>query len=193
LPGRGDHLQAYANDIILFGRRRGSGESIWDIKQKIGLVSFELQLGYRADISALSVVVSGFYDSIGLYRPAGAQQKQAAFGWMASLGVDHLAPRPFAHLSQGEQRMVLLARAMVKRPLLLMLDEPCQGLDPLNRRMVLGVVEVIGRQAQTQILLVTHFDDEMPGCVSHILRLGGGLDGVAARRSQTVRGIRRKL
>lgn len=188
----GDHLQAYANDLFLFGRRRGSGESIWDIKQKIGLVSFELQVGYRADISALSVVVSGFYDSIGLYRTAGPQRQQAAFGWMASLGVDHLAPNPFAHLSQGEQRMVLLARAMVKRPLLLVLDEPCQGLDPLNRRMVLGVVEAIGSQAQTQILLVTHFDEEMPDCIGHILRLGGGMAAENVHRSQTVRGIRRK-
>jgi len=188
----GDHLQAYANDIFLFGRRRGSGESIWDIKQKIGLVSFELQVGYRADISALSVVISGFYDSIGLYRSAGPKQQQASFGWMTSLGVEHLARKPFAHLSQGEQRMVLLARAMVKTPLLLVLDEPCQGLDPSNRRMVLGVVEVIGRQAQTQILLVTHFDKEMPGCISHILRIGGDLATGASYRSQTVRDIRRE-
>jgi molybdate transport system ATP-binding protein len=188
----GDHLQAYANDIFLFGRRRGSGESIWDIKQKIGLVSFELQVGYRADISALSVVISGFYDSIGIYRSAGPKQQQAAFGWMTSLGVEHLARKPFAHLSQGEQRMVLLARAMVKTPLLLVLDEPCQGLDPSNRRMVLGVVEVIGRQAQTQILLVTHFDKEMPGCISHILRIGADLATGASYRSQTVRDIRRE-
>jgi molybdate transport system ATP-binding protein len=88
--------------------------------------------------------------------------------------------------------MVLLARAMVKTPLLLVLDEPCQGLDPSNRRMVLGVVEVIGRQAQTQILLVTHFDKEMPGCISHILRIGADLATGASYRSQTVRDIRRE-
>jgi molybdate transport system ATP-binding protein len=171
----GDHLQAYANEIYLFGRRRGSGESIWEIKEKIGLVSFELQVGYRAEIAALSVVVSGFYSSIGLYRIAEREQRRAALGWMALLGIEDLAPKPFAHLSQGQQRMVLLARAMVKRPLLLLLDEPCQGLDPSNRRMVFEVIEAIGRQAGTQILLVTHFESEMPDCIRHVLRLGGGL------------------
>ena len=177
----GDHLQAYANDIWLFGRRRGSGESIWEIKEKIGLVSFALQVGYRADISALSVVVSGFYSSIGLYRIADAKQRRAALGWMASLGIEDLAPKPFVHLSQGQQRMVLLARAMVTQPLLLLLDEPCQGLDPVNRRMVFDVVEAIGRQGRTQILLVTHFEDELPRCIRHILRLGGGLAVVEGR------------
>jgi molybdate transport system ATP-binding protein len=100
---------------------------------------------------------------------------------MASLGIEHLAPKPFVHLSQGQQRMVLLARAMVTQPLLLLLDEPCQGLDPVNRRMVFDVVEAIGRQGRTQILLVTHFEDELPGCIRHILRLGGGLAVVEAR------------
>ena len=189
----GDHLQAYANEISLFGRRRGSGESIWQIKEKIGLVSFELQVGYQVDISALSVVVSGFYSSIGLYRIADRKRRRAAFGWMASLGIEHLAPKQFAHLSQGQQRMVLLARAMVKGPLLLLLDEPCQGLDPFNRRMVFDVVEAIGRQARTQILLVTHFENEIPGCIHHILRLGGGLPVFAARGLRTDNNVRKEV
>lgn len=188
----GDHPQAYANEIFLFGRRRGSGESIWDIKEKIGLVSFEFQVAYRADISALSVVVSGFYDSIGIYRIAGADQKKAAYACMAGLGIGALAQEPFAHLSQGEQRMVLLARAMVKRPLLLALDEPCQGLDPLNRRMVLDLVDAIGGQAQTQILLVTHYENEILPCISHILRLKEGAATVLpAGRFQSVTDVGR--
>ena len=142
-----DNPQAYANRIYLFGRRRGSGESIWDIKQRIGIVSSEFQIRYRKPITAFEVVLSGFFDSVGLYRHASAGQKQMAEQWMAVLGIAHKSDKIFNQLSYGEQRMVLLARAMVKMPLMLILDEPCQGLDRTNRHRILEAIDIIGRRS----------------------------------------------
>ncbi len=165
-----DNPQAYANRIYLFGRRRGSGESIWDIKQRIGTVSSEFQIRYRKPIAAFEVVLSGFFDSIGLYRHASARQKQTAEQWMAVLGIAHKSDKTFNQLSYGEQRMVLLARSMVKMPLILILDEPCQGLDRTNRQRILDAIDVIGRHSGTHILYVTHYPDEIPACITHLLQ-----------------------
>ncbi len=164
-----DHLQAYANDIRLFGVQRGSGESVWDIKRRLGVVSAAVQLGHRVDISARQVVMSGFFDSVGLFRRCTADQRRTADQWIGHLGIGHLADRPFAQLSHGEQRMTLIARAMVKSPLLLVLDEPCQGLDPANRMMVLDLMERIGNRTGTHLLYVTHYPEEMLPCITHIL------------------------
>jgi molybdate transport system ATP-binding protein len=163
----GDQLQAYANEIYLFGRRRGSGESIWDVKQRVGLVSSEFQLNYRKSLSALNVVLSGFFDSVGLYRHASLQQCRVAHQWLRRLGLTHLHERLFEHLSYGERRLILLARALVKAPDLLVLDEPCQGLDPANRRNVLARIDAIAAHSATQLLYVTHFSEELPACITH--------------------------
>jgi molybdate transport system ATP-binding protein len=165
----GDHPQAYANDIRLFGRPRGSGESIWEIKQRIGLVSSEFQIRYRKSVSALEAVVSGFFDSVGLYRRAAPDQISAARRWLAALGMADKADRPVTHLSCGEQRLILIARAMVKCPDLLILDEPCQGLDTANRDRVLGLAEAIGNRTGTNLIFVTHHPEEVPGCITHML------------------------
>jgi molybdate transport system ATP-binding protein len=167
----GDHPQAYANEIYLFGKRRGSGESIWDIKKQLGIVSAEFQIRYRKPITAAEVILSGFFDSVGLYHHGTAAQKEIAGQWIDIFQIRHLARRPFSRLSYGEERIVLLARAMVKFPLLLILDEPCQGLDRNNREKILNLVEHIGRHRQTHILYVTHHADELPDCITHILQL----------------------
>ncbi len=165
-----DNPQAYANQIYLFGQRRGSGESIWDIKQRIGMVSSEFQIRYRKPIAAFEVVLSGFFDSVGLYRHASAQQKQKAEQWMAVLGIAHKSDKTFNQLSYGEQRMVLLARSMVKMPLILILDEPYQGLDRANRQRILDAIDIIGRHSGTHIIYVTHYPDEIPACITHMLQ-----------------------
>jgi molybdate transport system ATP-binding protein len=165
-----DNPQAYANRVYLFGRRRGSGESIWDIKQRIGMVSSEFQIRYRKPIAAFEVVLSGFFDSVGLYRHASAEQRQKAEQWMAVLGIAHKSDKTFNQLSYGEQRMVLLARSMVKMPLILILDEPCQGLDRINRQRILEAIDVIGRHSGTHIIYVTHYPDEIPACITHMLQ-----------------------
>ena len=132
----GDNLQAYANDIYLFGKRKGSGETVWDIKKKIGFVSSGLQIHYRKQILAHDVILSGFFDSIGLYRHATPEQQLIAQGWIETLGISEKSKKRFNQLSYGEKRLILIARAMVKSPPLLIMDEPCQGLDKENRKMI---------------------------------------------------------
>ena len=166
----GDNPQAYANDIYLFGRRRGSGESIWSIKQRIGFISTEFQIHYRKQMRVLDVVVSGFYDSVGLYRQADPEKMKIAKQWIKLFEIGNLSAENFERLSYGEQRMVLLARAVVKSPLLLILDEPCQGLDPVNRKKMLGLFDLIGRTGRTQLIYVTHYPEEIPACITHVLQ-----------------------
>jgi molybdate transport system ATP-binding protein len=167
----GENPQAYANNISLFGRRRGSGETIWEIKKNIAFVSSEFQLRYRKKIRAYDVILSGFFDSVGLYRYASAKQHEIARQWIEDLGVAEKSERIFDQLSYGEKRLILIARAMVKSPILLILDEPCQGLDRGNRRMVLDRIEYIGAHTHTGLLYVTHHSNEIPPCITHILRL----------------------
>jgi molybdate transport system ATP-binding protein len=167
----GDNPQVYANNVYLFGKRRGSGESIWDIKKRIGVVSSELQVHYRKRIRVSDVVLSGFHDSIGLYRRSNGQELSVAKHWMKALGIHDKADLWFDQLSYGQKRMVLLARSMVKLPTLLVLDEPCQGLDTLNRRMILDIIDYIGKETKTNLLYVTHHPDEIPSCITNVLRL----------------------
>ncbi len=139
---------------------------------KHGRVSPHLQVSYRLDLRVFDVVVSGFFDSVGLYHRPTEQQRAAAREWIDLLGITDLSDRLFSRLSYGERRLVIIVRALVKQPELLALDEPCQGLDPVNRRRVLAMVDRIGFDTPTQILYVTHQQDEMPGCVTNVLRLG---------------------
>ena len=173
----GDNPQAYANEIYLFGKRRGTGESIWDIKQKIGLISSEFQIRYRKALKALDVVLSGFFDSVGLYRRCTAAQRRIAMQWIEFLQLADRSDKLFNQLSYGEQRLILLARAMVKLPLVLILDEPCQGLDRTNRQMVLSLIDAIATTQKTHILFVTHYPNEIPDCITHILRFEKSVRG----------------
>ena len=169
----GDHLQAYANEIKIFGRAKGSGETLWEIKKRIGIVSSELQVQYRKKMSAYDVIASGFYDSIGLYRQPTPEQKKEADRWVAVMRLEDLAGEPYHHLSYGQRRMILLARAMAKSPMLLIVDEPCHGLDIPNRLRILNLLEKIGR-TRTQILYVTNHREEILDCISHVLQLEKG-------------------
>lgn len=170
----GNNLQAYANDITLFGRRRGSGESIWDIKRNIGFVTPHLQAQYDASITAREVILSGFFDSIGLYRRHTADQEDRYHELAGRLCILHLGETRFDRLSSGERTLVLIARAAVKVPKLLMLDEPCQGLDPERRNQIIAAVDTIGSEPVTDIIYVTHRADELPTCITHSLDLSVG-------------------
>jgi len=167
----GDNLQVYANDVHLFGKRRGEGESIWDIRRRIGVVSPELQLRYRKPVRVREVVLSGFFDSIGLYHRPNPEQEAIADRWLEVLGMTDLADRLFTRTSYGEKRLALIARAMVKSPELLILDEPCQGLDGANRERVLALMEEIGERTETGLIYITHHAEEMIRCICHILKL----------------------
>ena len=169
-----DNPQGYVNDITLFGRRRGSGESIWEIKRRIGWVAPELQRHYLPSSPCLRVVCSGFFDSVGLYRDSTAEQRAAARQWLRALADEDLADRPFGAVSAGEQRLVLLARALVKTPALLLLDEPCQGLDSDHRRRILHLLDALCLQTSIALVYVTHHPDEMPLAITHLLELDRG-------------------
>ncbi len=167
----GEHPQAYANEIYLFGKRRGSGESAHEIKQRVGLCSAEFQINYRKSILGLDVVLSGFFDSIGLYRRADQKQRKSAEHWLRRLKMSHLSQQRFDNLSYGERRALLLVRALVKSPDILALDEPCQGLDPANRHKIIALLDDICHNSSTQLLMITHHAGDLPKCISHKLEM----------------------
>ncbi len=170
----GDNLQSYSNEVFIFGRKRGSGESIWEIKKMIGIVSPELQFQYRKNVRAIDVVCSGFHDSIGLYRSCSADQDVTATKWIKMLAIENLVDQSFEQLSYGQRQLVLIARAMVKSPVLLILDEPCDGLDTVNRTRLLEITEYIGRHTDTNLIYVTHRENEVLPCITHRLKLDRG-------------------
>ena len=166
-----DNPQSYACDVSLFGRKRGTGESIWDIKKHIGYVSPEMHRAYLKNLPAIDIVASGLHDSIGLYVHPKPEQRETCLHWMKVFGIAHLSDRPFLKMSSGEQRLVLLARAFVKDPELLILDEPLHGLDTFNRRKVKRIIdEFCSREGKT-LMMVTHYEEELPSCIDHRLQL----------------------
>lgn len=166
-----DNPQSYACDITLFDRKRGSGESIWEIKKHIGYVSPEMHRAYLKNIPAIDIVASGLHDSIGLYKRPKEEDRAVCLFWMDIFGVKQLADRSFLQLSSGEQRLVLLARAFVKDPELLILDEPLHGLDLYNRRLVKDVIETFCHRNDKTMIMVTHYKEELPACITDSLYL----------------------
>ncbi|WP_084735716.1 molybdate ABC transporter ATP-binding protein ModF [Vibrio mytili] len=156
----GDHPQCYSNDIHIFGKKRGSGESIWEIKQHIGMVSSALHLQYRVNCTALEVIISGFYDSIGVYSQPTKKEVEIAKEWLDILHMNQYKKTSFRQLEYGQQRLLLIARAIVKQPTLLILDEPYQGLDFLGRRLVKNTLELIARENLSQLLYVSHYQED---------------------------------
>jgi molybdate transport system ATP-binding protein len=156
----GDHPQAYSNDLHLFGRRRGSGETVWDIKKNVGVVSSRLHRDYRVGGSVEDVLLSGLFDSIGVYHKPEPSQRARARAWLdwLELGVEPGAA--YRELSFGQQRLVLIARAAIKVPPLVVMDEPTSGLDPDNRERALELIASLCTQHQSTVLMVTHRDDE---------------------------------
>ncbi len=165
----GDNHKAYGQDITLFGIRRGSGESVWDIKQKYGKLDTQLHLNYVRGMRVVEVAVSGFFDTIGLYDDWGDQQRDIADQWLAALGLADYSRESFDALSFGLQRMVLLARAMVKSPIILLLDEPTLGLDGHHRRLMLRAIDHIAANSDTRIIFVSHSAGEVPSCINQHL------------------------
>jgi molybdate transport system ATP-binding protein len=170
----GDNPQAFANEIYLFDKKKGSGESIWDIKQKIGYVSPELHHYFDSAASCYEVVASGLFDTIGLFKQLSASQKEIVEQWVSLLQIDHLANKFFTQLSNGEQRLVLLARALVKNPPMLILDEPCQGLDAEVAARFIELINEICVQMQKTLVYVSHYEEEIPSCVTYTLKLEQG-------------------
>lgn len=155
----GDNPGAYGQDIILFGKQKGSGESVWDIKRNIGYFTPRmLQQFYRND-SVENMIISGFMDSLGLYKTPVKSQCIAAAYWMEILGITNPKTK-FKTISPGMQRMVLVARAMVKHPLLLILDEPTIELDEAHSALFIALINTIQKEKNTAILYVSHRDEQ---------------------------------
>ena len=169
-----DNPQAYANRIWLFGRRRGTGETIWEIKQKIGFVSPELHLYFDPGASCFDVVASGLFDTIGLFRPLTAEQEERVELWMNLVELDALRMKRLPQLSAGQQRMILLARALIKNPPMLILDEPCQGLDEEQTAYFRELVTNLCVAFDKTLIYVSHYRQELPRCVDKYLQLEQG-------------------
>jgi molybdate transport system ATP-binding protein len=166
-----DNPKVYANEIYLFDKRRGSGESIWDIKQKIGYVSPELHWYFDSNVSFYEVVASGFFDTIGLFRNLSQEQQNMIKQWLDFLNLSHLQHKQLASASTGEQRLALLARAFIKNPPLLVLDEPCQGLDHQQTQNFTELVDALCTQLNKTLIYVSHYDHEVPQCIDKVLEL----------------------
>ena len=169
----GDNKQVYCNDVRLFGKKRGTGESIWDIKKQLGIVSYRLHVEYRmvGDTTLENVIISGFRDSIGLYEAATDVELSAAKKWLELGGFQGRENNTFGSLSYGEQRAILILRSAVKCPKILILDEPCHGLDEQYRKKILQLMEEIAQGGTTTLLHVTHDASEVLSCEKHILEL----------------------
>ena len=170
----GDNPQAYANDIILFDRKRGTGESIWDIKSKTGFVSPELYQYFPTDNSCLQVIESGFYDTMGLFRPSDPKKSAIALRWMKALEIDRYARVLLKNIPASAQRLCLLARALIKNPSLLIFDEPCQGMDTHQQQHFKMLIDTICELSNVTLIYVTHYHHEIPDSVDKVLRLDKG-------------------
>lgn len=161
-----DNPQGYSNDITLFDRRRGTGESIWDIKRRIGYISPEMHLYFGGSGSVAAVVAQGLNDTVGNYRRLHDEQISLAMQWLQALKIEHLASRRFNTLSAGEQRLVLLARTFIKHPQLLILDEPLHGLDAARKHAVRAIINHLVARHHITLIYVTHYLPEIPECVT---------------------------
>ncbi|MCZ2343455.1 MAG: ATP-binding cassette domain-containing protein [Bacteroidales bacterium] len=168
----GDHPQAYSNDIALFGRKRGSGESIWDVKKRIGYLSPEFHLYYSEPLTAFQAAGTGFFDVLAA-RPLQAAQRERVHHLFAEFGLTPLADRPMNRLSAGQQRLVLFVRALVKQPPLLILDEPFQGLDAeaIQRARIWLETQLTAEQT---LIFVSHHAHELPRTITRTLWLEAG-------------------
>lgn len=170
----GDNPQAYANDIVLFDKKRGTGESIWDIKKKIGFVSPELHQYFPTDQSCLQVIESGYYDTLGLFRQSSKTKAETALRWMKALEIDKYARTLLKNIPASAQRLCLLARALIKNPDLLIFDEPCQDMDTHQQQHFKKLIDTICGMSRVTLIYVTHYQHEIPDSVDQVLKLEKG-------------------
>ena len=169
----GDHPQAYANDFSLFGHRRGSGESIWDIKKRMGLISPELQWYFDPSATVKQSIISGFFDSSGLFRQPNYTQQMQANELIGYFGLKEYQDTLMNQLPLGKQRLAFLARTIIKNPELLILDEPCQGLDQHQAQHFNKLVDELCSNGTT-LIYVGHFESQLPACIEKRILLENG-------------------
>jgi molybdate transport system ATP-binding protein len=175
----GDNVKGYGQQLYIFGRKKGSGESVWDIKDKIGYLTPAMTDLFSTRHTLLQMIVSGFVDSIGLYTVPSDMQLRSAYEWLQLLQLQHKAHLPFPKLTQGEQRLALVARAMVKHPPLLILDEPLMGLDDTNTEKIIQLINKLAAETSTAVLYVSHQTEKglQPEKVFELLKTDNGSIG----------------
>jgi len=169
----GDHPQSYGMDILLFGNKRGSGESIWDIKHKIGIISPEMHWYFDQNATVWHTIASGFYDSIGWFIDVKFQEQKQIEELMAFFDLTEYKNQLLHTLPLGKQRLALLARTIIKNPPLLVLDEPCQGLDSDQTQYFNDVVDELAQHGKT-LIYVGHYESQLPKCIEHRIVLEQG-------------------
>ncbi len=177
----GSNPKAYGRRFWLFGRLRGSGESVWEIKARIGHVSADFHRSYPPRTTALNTILSGFSDTAGLYEEPSGLHIDTARQWLTVLNLADQESTPLGRLSYGQQRSLLVARAMVKMPPILIADEPTQGLDDEHSELVLSVLERIGTETEALVLYVSHDPTQRLRCTTHRMFLEPDPAGSRAR------------
>ncbi|MDE6642548.1 MAG: ATP-binding cassette domain-containing protein [Muribaculaceae bacterium] len=168
-----DNPQGYANDITLFDRKRGSGESIWEIKDAIGYVCPEMQLYFKSNDIVREIIIQGMRNTLNRFKQSTPEEQAIADSWMNIMEIVHLSDQKFSDLSSGEQRLVMLARALVKQPDLFVLDEPLHGLDSDHKELIKSLINTLIVKNKTTLILVSHYDSEFPACIKHVKTIGG--------------------
>ncbi|WP_297336949.1 ATP-binding cassette domain-containing protein [Algoriphagus sp.] len=170
----GEHPQAYSQEIYLFGRRRGTGESIWEVKRPIGFMAPELTRFFPSNQTCRKVILSGYFDTMGLFKKTTEHQESVAEGWMKFFGLSEDSERLFSRLSLEKQRWALLARALIKQPSLLILDEASQGMDAIQRQLVKDTLTQICNYYSPALIFVSHLAEDIPDGMDYTLRLHEG-------------------
>lgn len=171
----GDNPKAYGCDIRLFGKQKGTGESIWEIKARIGFVSPEMHQYLPQKQSVTDIICTGFQDAESSFKKPTGYQVDVARQWLKLTGYSEIAGKLFGELSTSAQRVVLFLRTLVKNPPLLILDEPFQGLDASHVRMLKNLLNLIAENSACSMIFVTHIPDELPECITKHLKLKAGL------------------
>ncbi|PQJ72445.1 ATP-binding cassette domain-containing protein [Polaribacter butkevichii] len=152
----GNNVKAFRQEVYLFGKKKGSGESVWEIKEKIGYFSPAILELFKRRITVAHMVLSGFFDSVGLYETPSTLQIKVANEWLQLLNLESKKNTPFNNLTTAEQRLVLIARSMIKHPPLLILDEPLINLDNQGTSIIVSLINKIVAESDTTILFVSH-------------------------------------
>ena len=152
----GDNPKGYGQNLYLFGKKKGSGETIWEIKHKIGVYATAMTDLFQKRETVENMILSGYFDSIGLYIEPTSLQNQTVEKWLRLIKLSHLKNNYFNQISIGQQRVVLIIRAIIKQPLLVILDEPLEGLDDENVALVSQLITILKKETTITIICVSH-------------------------------------
>lgn len=156
----GDSVKGYGKELYIFGSKKGSGESVWEIKKKIGYVTPMLTEHFDGMHSVSDMVVGGLYDSVGLYKRPTTLERSIAEEWIKLIGLNSKSSVRYRDLSEVDKRLVLIARAMIKNPPLLILDEPTLTLGDQDASLVVNLINILISKTDTSILYVSHREEK---------------------------------